>query len=93
MFLLVTILSLYLPYAFVGRIMFLYNYFPILPFMMLAIVNFFYQVNKNGKKDILIGIYMLMVMITFFIYYPVISGKNTTSNYIDSTKVLSSWKY
>ena len=52
-----------------------------------------YQVNKNGKKDILIGIYMLMVMITFFIYYPVISGKNTTSNYIDSTKVLSSWKY
>ncbi len=93
MFLLVTILSLYLPYAFVGRIMFLYNFFPILPFIMLAIVNFFYQANKNGKKDILIGIYMLMVMITFFIYYPVISGKNTTSNYIDSTKVLSSWKY
>ncbi len=61
--------------------------------MMLAIVNFFYQANKNGKKDILIGIYMLMVMITFFIYYPVISGKNTTSHYIDSTIVLSSWKY
>jgi len=32
-------------------------------------------------------------MISFFIYYPVISGKNTTNNYIDSTKVLSSWEY
>lgn len=93
MFLLMTILTLYLPFAFVGRILFLYHYFPILPFMMLAIVNFFYQANKNSKKDILIGIYMLMVMISFFIYYPVISGKNTTHNYIDSTKVLSSWEY
>lgn len=93
LFLLITILSLYLPFAFVGRILFLYHYLPILPFMMLAIVNFFYQVNKNGKKDIWIGLYMLMVMISFFIYYPVISGKNTTNNYIDSTKVLSSWEY
>ena len=93
LFLLVTILSLFLPFAFVGRIMFLYDYFFILPFMMLGIVNFFYQANKNSKKDILIGIYMLMVIITFFIYYPVISGKNTTNNYIDSTKVLSSWEY
>ena len=61
--------------------------------MMMAIVNFFYQANKNSKKDLLIGVYMLMVMISFFIYYPVISGKNTTNNYINSTKVLSSWDY
>ena len=93
MFLLLTILTLYLPFAFVNRILFLYDYFFILPFIMLGIVNFFYQANKNSKKDILIGLYILLVMIAFFIYYPVISGKNTTNNYINSTKLLSSWDY
>ena len=90
LFLLTTILTLFLPFAFVNRILFLYDYFFILPFMMLAIVNFFYQANKNSKKDILIGIYILIVMISFFIYYPVISGKNTTNHYINSTKLFSS---
>ena len=92
-FLLVCILSMYIPYIFIGRVMFLYHYFIILPFMMLTIVNFFYQVNKTGKRDILMFLYLCAVILTFTIYYPVSSGKNVSTNYIDSTKVLDSWTY
>ena len=73
--------------------MFLYHYFAVLPFMMLAIVNFFYQINKNNKKDILMYLYTILVIIVFIIYYPCVSGKTTTNEYIDNTKILSSWEY
>ena len=93
LFLLITIASIYIPYIFIGRVMFLYHYFIILPFMMMTIVNFFYQFNKNNKKDIFIVLYTVLVIATFIIYYPVVSGMTVTKDYIESTKILSSWEY
>ena len=93
LFLLIAILSNFIPFIFISRIMFLYHYFAVLPFMMLAIVNFFYQINKNNKKDILMYFYTILVIIVFIIYYPCVSGKTTTNEYIDNTKILSSWEY
>ncbi|MBQ6476891.1 MAG: phospholipid carrier-dependent glycosyltransferase [Bacilli bacterium] len=92
-FLLIAVLSMYLPYAFISRPMFLYHYFIILPFMMLSIVNFFYQTNKNNKKDILMLLYLVLIITTFIIYYPVISGVSVSNDYIERTKILSSWEY
>jgi dolichyl-phosphate-mannose--protein O-mannosyl transferase len=93
LFLLVAILSLYLPYIFIGRIMFLYHYFPVLPFLYLAITNFFYQINKNSKKDWLMLAYMMLVIIFFIVYYPIISGTTVSNDYIENTKLFDSWVY
>lgn len=49
-FILVMILSTWLPYALIGRIMFMYHYFPTLPFVMLAIVVLIKALDKLVKK-------------------------------------------
>lgn len=93
LFLLITILSLYLPFIFIGRVMFLYHYFIVLPFMMLALVNLFYQINKTSKHDYLLLLYMILVVICFIVYYPVSSGMTVSNEYIEATKLLKSWIY
>lgn len=93
LFLLIAILSMFLPYMFIGRAMFIYHYMIILPFIMLAIVNMFYQFNKTGKLDRLLIAYLIAVAIIFVIYYPVSSGLTVTEKFIEATKVLGSWTY
>ena len=93
LFLLVAILSLYIPFMFIGRIMFLYHYFPVLPFLYLAITNFFYQINKNSKKDWLMLVYMFLVIIFFIVYYPIVSGTTISNDYKENTKLFDSWIY
>ena len=73
--------------------MFLYHYFPVLPFLYLAITNFFYQINKNSKKDWLMLAYMLLVIIFFIVYYPIISGTTVSNDYVENTKLFDSWIY
>ena len=93
LFLLISILSLWLPYMFIGRVMFIYHYFPVLPFLYLAITNLFYQINKRNKFDWFIPIYLMACLLVFLVYYPVSSGKEISDNYIDGTKLLSTWEY
>lgn len=93
LFILILILSLYLPNILINRIMFLYHYFPILPFLYLSIINFYYQINKNNKQDKLIYIYIVLVIITFIIYYPISSGLDISKQYVELTKIFNSWIY
>jgi len=93
LFLVITILSLWLPYAFIGRVMFLYHYFPVLPFLMLSIVLFFKDMNERFKLKLLIPTYLVLVILFFIIYYPVVSGIGINNNYIDSLKLFNSWYF
>lgn len=57
-FILIMILTTWLPYLFIGRIMFMYHFFPTLPFMMLAIVVFIKTLDKLIKHNwIMLRIY------------------------------------
>lgn len=89
--LLVSILSLWLPYSFINRVMFLYHFFPVLPFVMLGIVNLFKDMETKFKKNYLILIYLIPVIIFFIVYYPVVSGYAVKIDYINKLKLLSSW--
>jgi dolichyl-phosphate-mannose--protein O-mannosyl transferase len=91
--LLTTVLSLWLPYAFIGRVMFLYHYFPVTPFMMLMIVYMLKDLTEKTKKDLFIPIYLCLVLIFFIIYYPVAAGIPVSNNYIESLKLFSSWYF
>lgn len=90
-FILVFILCTFLPYIFIGRAMFLYHYFPTLPFLMLAIVAFIRWISEKLKTNSFYVFYVALVVVVFFVFYPVSSGMITSSNYIDSLKWLSSW--
>lgn len=89
----VSMLSLWLPYAFIGRVMFLYHYFPVLPFMMLGIVNLFKSIEEKYKLKYLIPLYMIFVIAFFILYYPVISGIETPVSYIEKLRIFDSWTF
>lgn len=91
--LLVAILSLWLPYVFIGRVMFLYHYFPVIPFMILSVVYFLKEITEKYKLGFLIPLYLVPVILFFIIYYPVISGMEVPINYIEALKILPSWYF
>jgi dolichyl-phosphate-mannose--protein O-mannosyl transferase len=92
-YLLIVILSLWLPYLFIGRVMFLYHYFPVLPFLMLSIVNMFRDIEEKFKKNFIISIYLLLALSFFIIYYPVTSGYPVSNTYIEKLRLFDSWYF
>lgn len=92
--LLVMILASWLPYALIGRVMFIYHYFITLPFMMLTIVFTISQLAQKWKKiDFAIPV-LTTIFLGFFIYfYPIYSGKPVNIDYVKSTEWLDTWEY
>ena len=71
--------------------MFMYHYFPTLPFIMLAIVGLVRFITNKIKNNSFYLFYVAVVVLLFVCFYPVISGMMTTTDYIDSLKWLTSW--
>lgn len=89
----IPILSMFLPYVGITRVMFLYHYFPVVPFMMLAIVNLMKKITEKTRKNYILLAVASIILIAFIYFYPVISGLVVPKSYIDSTKWLSTWYY
>lgn len=81
-FLVIPIIAMMAAYVGVPRIMFLYHYFPILPFVMLTIVAFIKWVCDKVKNDYLIYIFVAIIVIVFMLFYPIYSGYPTSLKYI-----------
>ena len=64
-------LGLWLPYALIGRTMFLYHYLPASIFAILAVVNLFYQIKSLRG---LLPYYLAAALISFIIIYPQMVG-------------------
>ena len=92
-FILMFILCTFVPYVFIDRPMFMYHYFPTLPFVMLAIVSLIKWITDKLKNNSFCIFYVLLAIIIFFVFYPVTSGIVTTNDYIDSLKWLSTWVF
>lgn len=90
-FILMFILCAFIPYSFIGRAMFMYHYFPVLPFLMLAIVAFMKWITEKTKSNLPLVFYMIIVIVCFILFYFVTSGKMVNSDFIESLKWLSSW--
>lgn len=93
LYILIIICSLWLPYVFIGRVMFLYHYFPVLPFVMISIVYLFYDLEEKIKTDMIIPMYLIIVIIVFIIYYPVVSGMEISNNYFENIKLFDTWYF
>lgn len=90
-FISVFILCTLMPYVFIGRAMFMYHYFPTLPFVMLAIVSLIKWITEKMKSNSFYIFYVALVIIIFLVFYPVTTGLTTTSEYVNALKWLSSW--
>lgn len=62
--------SFFLPWVFSPRIMFIYHYLPSIPFLCLFLGWVMDQFWENKKGSLLITSYLLLVMISFFFFYP-----------------------
>ena len=92
-FILVFILATWLPYVFIGRIMFMYHYFPTLPFIMLAIVALIKFITEKIRNNSVYLFYVGVVILLFTYFYPVISGMITSDKYIETIRWLSTWYF
>lgn len=91
LFILIFFLASFIPYVFIGRIMFLYHYFITLPFVMLGIVAFIKWITEKTKNNKVYILYTSFVVLGFIVFYPIVSGMMISDEYINALKWLSSW--
>ncbi len=92
-FIVIAITFIYLPFIFISRVMFLYHYFSILPFVMLAVCYLFKDLTEKIKKNFPLYIYLFLVILFFVIYYPAISGMYMPKGYFESIKIFKTWYF
>lgn len=90
-FLIIPIICMMASYVGIDRIMFLYHYFPVLPFVMLTIVAFIKWVGDITKHDFLIYIFVAVIIIVFIQFYPIYSGFPTSAKYLKELQWLKTW--
>ena len=86
MFICIGYLAQYLPWMLVDRCTFIYHYFPSVPFVVLMIMY-----AALTLKDLLpekryymaLGIYALVAVALFALFYPVLSGQTVSIKYVD----------
>ena len=91
LFILTLIITTWLPYLFIGRCMFMYHFFPTLPFIMLGIVGLVKAISEKFKTKLIYIIYVLLVIFFFIYFFPVVSGKVVTKEFIDTLRWFSNW--
>ncbi len=89
----VAYLCLFCPYLFIGRCMFLYHYFPVLPFSMLALVLLLKTITEKTKYKYTILIYLIITAFIFIYFYPIVSGLPLKESSIDLHKWFSTWYF
>jgi len=92
----------YIPWIFVKRITFIYHYFSTVPFVIICIVyvlNYLYSFNSRYiiLKYFVRGTvytYMIFAALLFIMFYPVLSGMNISSSYINNClRWFGSWVF
>jgi len=83
-FILIAFLSLYLPYIFVHRLMFIYHFYYAVPFLILAIVYMLRDgMHYFPKYRKFYFVYLAVVALLFLVFYPVLSGYEVPKVYVD----------
>lgn len=95
-FILLAILTQYLPYAFVERISFIYYFYPVTPFIILAIVYVLKLAFENTNKmySYLAHAYIAITIILFILYFPVLSGLDVYRYYtVKVLLLMKNWNF
>lgn len=98
-FLSIGYMSQYLPWFFVSRTVFIYHYFPSVPFITVMTGYSFYRlVKKHPGMKKAVYIYAALAVGLFILFYPVLSGKAVSQEFairwlkwFDSWVLLHTW--
>ncbi|HCM38290.1 MAG: Glycosyl transferase family 39 [Candidatus Gottesmanbacteria bacterium GW2011_GWB1_43_11] len=91
--LLVGYFSMFLPWTFSPRIMFLYHYLPSVPFLCLLLAYGLNQVRRISRIGrIGVNIYLILVVIGFVYFYPQWAALPLPQKWVDQYYWLPSWK-
>ena len=92
-FLIIAIVSMMVPYLKITRIMFLYHYFPVLPFAMLSIVAFMHWLCEKINYNFPMYGFVISILAIFILFYPIYSGLPVPNAYLENLKWLNTWKW
>jgi len=81
-----------LPWLLVTRTSFIYHYYPFLPLLILGIAYAASRLNY-GKwlPRITLATYLILVIVAFALYYPLVTATPVSENYIESLRVFDPW--
>lgn len=85
------ILALYLPNTGIGREMFLYHYFPVIPFMILCIVQLIEDLEDRFDTKNISVVYAAIILLVFGFFYPVYSGLEIPLKYAQKMLWFKGW--
>ena len=91
-FLCIAYAAQYIPWMSIGRITFIYHYFPAILFVILMMgytMNYLNTNFKYGKKAT--ALYLGIALIVFFIFYPVVSGYPISQEWGLKLRLLKDW--
>lgn len=73
------------PSMFVDRLLFIYHYYPSIPFLIMAIVYVIYDIYEYHPKYIkFVKGFLVLSLLLFILFLPVITGFTTNQTYIDT---------
>lgn len=84
----------YVPWMFITRVVFIYHYFSIVPFLILAIVYIIKKfVDKYPEGKFITYVYLGLVFALFVLYYPGLSGLEVPVEYMGYLKWFGTWYF
>jgi dolichyl-phosphate-mannose--protein O-mannosyl transferase len=83
----------WLPYSLISRSLFLYHYFLNVPIMCLAISDRLVKIWSVKKRRATVIAYLLIVIVAFALYYPVISGNPVHNSLRAILRIPRSWAF
>jgi dolichyl-phosphate-mannose--protein O-mannosyl transferase len=83
----------WLPYALIQRSLFLYHFFLNVPILCLVISDRMVDIWRENEKRPRTIIYLILVIVAFILYYPVISGSPVHNNLRGILRILQSWVF
>ncbi|KUJ31286.1 hypothetical protein AR437_04510 [Christensenella hongkongensis] len=87
-------LSQFVPWWFIAREVFIYHYFATVPFLIILIVFWLRNVERDFKYGKEFGwIFVTACIAMFIIFYPVITGIPFNAEYVTSLRWLQSWPF
>jgi dolichyl-phosphate-mannose-protein mannosyltransferase len=101
LFILIPFLIQWLGFIFISRILFIYHFTMNLPFLIFA-VTYWLQLpfarewhTKRSKRIALclVVLFLVLIVVLFFLFYPVISGYPVSYEYKESLRWLSGWVF
>jgi len=92
--------AFWLPWIFSPRIMFLHHYLPAIPFLCIIIAYCLDKIydlrfkiyDKGATAELLITVYLLLITLSFFFFYPIYTGLTVPKDLVKFFFWLPSWR-